>query len=273
MDVKITQNKTEGKSNSNELEEIDQQKSKKENFGIIVASVIITAILVGGGVYFWQQSVLSSVEEKVQKQIGSMQNQVNQVQSQCQSSTDEVKESLDAALNATNSEWPAYINKKYGYQFQYPAKAEIGQAEKIAFSLSPAEAAAGVTFDDVYEKYTGDLCVSIVHGSGIINISAPENKDYKYVICGRTGAGQYDQTRSKEETLTVEGKTYTAKGTEFITGDGNTLDKYSETMKVELNDGTQIQYGSSGGNETTYQEYLVIRGELIRIIESYREID
>lgn len=46
----------------------------------IVISVTVIALLVGGGVYLWQQSNLKLTEEKLQQQITQLQDQINQLQ-------------------------------------------------------------------------------------------------------------------------------------------------------------------------------------------------
>ena len=47
-------------------------ESGKSNIGIIVITIIITTIIVGGGVYAWQKSNLKSVEQSLQQQISDL---------------------------------------------------------------------------------------------------------------------------------------------------------------------------------------------------------
>lgn len=56
----------------NDLVSIQNPKS----YQTTILAVLITALIVGGGVYAWQQSQLSSTEARLQEQITSLQNQI-----------------------------------------------------------------------------------------------------------------------------------------------------------------------------------------------------
>ena len=47
---------------------------------ITMIFVIITALVVGGGVYFWQRSNLQKTKESLQQQIDSLENQIKSLQ-------------------------------------------------------------------------------------------------------------------------------------------------------------------------------------------------
>lgn len=63
----------------NNLQPNESAKSLK-NIWMIVVSIIITALVVGGGVYAWQRSNLNSTEQSLQQQISVLQSQVNEFQ-------------------------------------------------------------------------------------------------------------------------------------------------------------------------------------------------
>jgi len=104
---------------------------------------------------------------------------------------------------------------------------------------------------------------------GYINISAPENKDFAHVICGRTGVAY--PTTSKSETLTIDGKKYTAKGYEEK-GPGETLNYHNETLAVTLDNETRMEYGAAPDETKTFTDYLTIRKDLLKIVESFERI-
>jgi hypothetical protein len=71
------------------------QNSK--NIWIIITSVFITALIVGGGVYAWQKSVFKATEQSLQKKIDILQKQVEsseQEQPASDNSSDQVPESI-----------------------------------------------------------------------------------------------------------------------------------------------------------------------------------
>jgi hypothetical protein len=181
--------------------------------------------------------------------------------------TDERTTTTPKLSSPTPEEWKTYTNTVYKYQFKYPPSARISEAEKSSFSVRTEEVKQGITVEDVYKKYTGKICVSTQYRFGYVKISAPPNKYFAYVICGRTGVGAYTVT-SKEEVVVIDGKTYTAKGYE-VKGPGNTLDYHNETFNVTLEDGTTIEYGALPTEKATFEDYLTIKGELLKIVESF----
>lgn len=54
--------------------------NEQNNTQIIVISVIITALIVGGGVYAWQRLNLKSTEQNLQQQITNLQDKIVQLQ-------------------------------------------------------------------------------------------------------------------------------------------------------------------------------------------------
>lgn len=79
----------------NNLQPTDSIQSSK-NIWVVIASVLITALIVGGSVYLWQRSVLKSTKQSLQWQIDSLQEQMEslkQAQSPLDNSSDQVSES------------------------------------------------------------------------------------------------------------------------------------------------------------------------------------
>lgn len=141
-------------------------------------------------------------------------------------------------------EWNTYINDVYGYEFKYPAGAEIIEAQKSGF---------------------GVLCVTINYKLGYITISVPENK---YFECGNTGVGSEYEIKDEEE-LTIEGKKYIAEGYEMIEK-GETLKFHQEFLWFTLDNGINIQYGSRNDDKALFEDYLKDKKVLKKIIESIK---
>lgn len=60
---------------------IKQAQSLKTAW-VIVICAIVTALTVGGGIYFWQNSKLKTSEQKLQKRIVLLQNKLTQIQNE-----------------------------------------------------------------------------------------------------------------------------------------------------------------------------------------------
>jgi type II secretory pathway pseudopilin PulG len=85
----------------------------------IVISVIITAIIVGLAVYFWQTAMMKTIKSELQGQITTLQNQINQMQ---RASSNEQTEDQDMASI------DAYSNSHYKFSLEVP--------ENLAYCLN-----------------------------------------------------------------------------------------------------------------------------------------
>lgn len=173
----------------------------------------------------------------------------------------------ECTLTPPTNGWQTYNNDKYGYQISYPIGTLVKEAPKDSFSLSPQEVSNGVTTYEYHKKYSGKLCVSLTYKLGYIMITAPFNKSFDYVMCGRTGVA-YD-IKYYNEPMVINGKTYTVK-VMVEKGPGETLQYHNETAVVVLDGGTRVEYGSHIDENATYADYLKFKPELIKIIESFK---
>ena len=231
-------------------------------------AVVLVSVIVGG-FFFWQKQSLNEIREEFQKELAKKDEPTMTPMPTLMSIA---TISASPALSPTvddYTDWIIYTNDVYNYQFKFPPGASIEEAKKEAFSLSPDEVDAGMTFEKKYDKYTGKICVSLNHKLGYVQISAAANKNFAHTICGRTG--RVYEGPGKSDTLTIDEKTYTAKGFEEQ-GPGETLDFHNETLVVTLDDGTRIEYGSQPDETATYADYLTIRSDILKIVESFKKI-
>lgn len=251
--------------------EKENSSSESTKFLPILLAVMMTASLVGGIVFYWQRQELKKAKEEIKQELAE-----ERVPLLTPTPTvipiSSVGASLSPGTPTVTDEyagWLTYTNDVYGYQFKYPAGATIEEVLQEAFSLSPEEVAAGMTFEEKFLEYTGKICISLNYNLAYVQISAPANSGFSHVICGRTGRAYEGPDRS--EALTIDGGTYTASGFEEQ-GPGETLDLHNETLVVTLDDGTRIEYGSQPVSTATFADYLAARGQLIKIVESYQKI-
>jgi type II secretory pathway pseudopilin PulG len=96
-------------------------KSLKNVWTTIIA-VVITAIIVGGGVYAWQKSIFRSTEQFLQQQIANLQNQITNLQKLTQpivtapEKTQEPTQPTDGTAG-----WKTYQNKELGFELKMPS--------------------------------------------------------------------------------------------------------------------------------------------------------
>jgi len=106
-----------------------------QNPWVIIVSIVITALVVGGGVYAWQNSNLKSTRQSFQEQVTLLQSQINQLQQTQQSPN---KQATQPSLNQDQNNQPVvdqnentnqqvnqpqeivYSNSQYGFSLTFP---------------------------------------------------------------------------------------------------------------------------------------------------------
>jgi hypothetical protein len=165
--------------------------------------------------------------------------------------------------------WDVFTNEVYGYQFFYPASASITTIGPQGFNVW--EMPEGIS-DEEYlaqiQEFFGDkLCVRVDYELGYILISAPPNQDFGYTICGITGLGVGEVTEKTEEVMVGE-TSYLFNGFEFISEE-EPAGTHLEMLQYELDDGTRIEFGSSGNTGVSFEDYMAsTRDTLLEILAS-----
>jgi len=81
----------------------------------IAISIVITVLIVGGGIYLWQQSNLKNAEQKLQQQISQLQNQVIELQKENNDliAIEQPSSSVQSGLNS-NIQFPVVVYGRAG---------------------------------------------------------------------------------------------------------------------------------------------------------------
>jgi len=66
--------------NEQNIQQSTESIQSHKNIWILVITIVLTALIVGGVVYFWQNSKMKSAEQSWQQQISVLQDQINQLQ-------------------------------------------------------------------------------------------------------------------------------------------------------------------------------------------------
>jgi type II secretory pathway pseudopilin PulG len=78
-------------------------------------SVVITALIIGSGIYLWQKSSLKNAEQKLQQQIVQLQNQVSELQKENNDLiTTEQPSSSAQSESTTNIQFPVVVYGRPG---------------------------------------------------------------------------------------------------------------------------------------------------------------
>jgi hypothetical protein len=174
--------------------------------------------------------------------------------------------------------WKTYVNERYGYEISFPPEADLEEMGIHGYPSDengnpigdfPEGLEPGEVFDYLLETYGENLCVQITYSLGYIAISVPENVEFRYATCGRTGVG-VGELLPKQEPVQIDGREIVAEGFEFRSGP-EAPSEQSETMNLILSDGTRIEYGSRPSGDGTYQDYLIkVKPVLMEILSTFR---
>ncbi|MDP2685352.1 MAG: hypothetical protein Q8P20_10060 [bacterium] len=107
--------------NEQNIPQPNEPVQSSKHIWITTIAVVITAIIVGGGIYVWQKSRLQSTEKSFQQQIGELQSQIVNLQQVIPpaDTTPEVTQEPTQPTDAT-ADWRVYKNSNLRIQFQYP---------------------------------------------------------------------------------------------------------------------------------------------------------
>ena len=168
--------------------------------------IVILVALIGGGILVWNYSGIQNNDNEINEEV-----------------------SEDETMNQRT-----YTNEEYGYSFKYPSEATINEAPLGDFI-------AVENYKKIYEKYTGKICININYNQANLYISAPDNKDDKYVFCPYKGLGIGEEFSGKpiSELVTIAGKTYTAEGSKIIFEKTGFRD---EILDLTIDNGTTFYY-------------------------------
>lgn len=89
--------------NKQNISDYNKLIQNSKNNWITIIAVIITAIVVGGGIYAWQASNLKFAEKTFQQQITLLQNQINQLQQAQQNQQTNQQIAQPTQLGANNN--------------------------------------------------------------------------------------------------------------------------------------------------------------------------
>jgi len=112
--------------NEQNIPQINEPIQSSKHIWITIIAVVLTAIIVGGGVYAWQKSSLQATEQSLQQQITALQNQLTDLQKPTQpivTTPEETQAPTQPADETVN--WKTYQNSALGFELKVPAYVSV----------------------------------------------------------------------------------------------------------------------------------------------------
>lgn len=173
---------------------MDEQNLK--SLRITIIAVVMTAIIIGGGVYAWHRSSLRSTKQSLQQQITDLQNQIANLKKTTQEPT-QSNGTNTAETVTSKSGWIIITNQQLGIRFEHPADASVS-------SVSQRQTADGTTINElivtpaemdptVVHFFTTNAPIDRAKNIQIYEFSKIENSEFtSATIDGRAGTRRID---------------------------------------------------------------------------------
>ncbi len=154
------------------------QTQHSKNIWVIIIAIVLTALIVGGGAYAWQNSNRKSAEQILQKQITSLENQITLLEqsetpknepNSPATNTEPTTTDTASTINSVDQTWNKYTNHKYGFSIKVPKKMYHGYGSACEWKT------------DSYRPKNGIVPVKIFEDENIYISS-----EYFYELTGET---------------------------------------------------------------------------------------
>ncbi len=151
----------------------DELAKKFKNIWIIIITVIITAVVIGGGVYLWYKSNLKSITENLRQQIFALQNQIDELQEQSLTKKETAPSTgnqlgAESGIAFSNDYLKVIIPKTWSYQVVNEQSLNITKDNYVLYINPNTMQASGVIggrFSEIAQGASGPDLVMKMHPS------------------------------------------------------------------------------------------------------------
>lgn len=146
--------------NQQNFQQSNESIQSSKNIWITIIAVIVTALVVCGGIYAWQNSKITATEKNFQQQIYSLENQIKSFQQSkhqdsgdTPSSTNEDSDETKtiSSLTSIDQTWDLYTNKKYGFSIKVPKKMFHGYGSECEWKIDSYRPKGGIVPVKIFE--------------------------------------------------------------------------------------------------------------------------
>jgi len=153
---------TQSLPNRQSTEPFVQQQADQNNnklFVVITISILLTGLITGSIVYFWQRTANEQVVNGLEQELDSLKEQISTVK-KVETVTQPISQPVLSPIPTTDltTNWEVYKNTRIGYEIKYPKdfkivkgpvpESELPKLDNISFSgkQKPQDSNSGVVF-------------------------------------------------------------------------------------------------------------------------------
>ena len=101
------------------MEQLDELNKKQNKTWLSIGvTAVTTAIIVGGGVFWWQKNIINKFQKENVECQQELENQIQKLQEQI-AKIEKIKQ--DSSEIDDDENWNLYQNEEYGFKFNYPS--------------------------------------------------------------------------------------------------------------------------------------------------------
>lgn len=121
--------------NEQNIPQPNEPIQSSKHIWITIIAVLLTTIIVGGGVYAWQKFSLQATEQSLQQQITALQNQLTNLQKPTQPIVTTPEETRTPTQPVDETEnWKTYQNSALGFELKVPAYVSVDKEFKDQYN-------------------------------------------------------------------------------------------------------------------------------------------
>lgn len=117
--------------------QLPKEGSSSRLFLVVILSVLLTGVVTGSIVYFWQKSSSEEAVNNLEQKIASLEKQISTMRGSTVSTPQQISppQSSPAPITEITADWKTYIDATYGFSIKYPPSWRVSKGNEHVPSI------------------------------------------------------------------------------------------------------------------------------------------